>query len=256
MMRFGLERRTHFLNTITTRARITKSDDAASYIRQVLAPWGQPELLNLIDDLTINETTFFRNVPQMNLFAKVAIPEIVARSRSIKGEKRIEIWSAACSTGQEVYTLAILAYEAMRFLPEWTVHVYGTDISPSVIEVARRGVFPKARLDTMPQEHLNRYFDVVDGEIRVKDPLRRITSFQQHNLTDPFLSKKYDVIFCRNVMIYFSREDQAKLARKFSDSLKPGGFLFIGHSESLQGLGIDFSLRLEEGSVAYQRPLD
>jgi len=252
MMQFGTERRNHFLNTVGARARIANLPDTASYVRSVLAPGGQAELMALIDDLTINETTFFRNVPQMKLFAKIA-GEIAGRKRTPGSPRRLNVWSAACSTGQEAYTLAILAYEALRFLPSWDVHVFGTDIAPSVIEVAKRGVYPKTRLDNMPPQILTRYFDDLGTEIRVKDVLRRLTSFQSHNLRDPFPAQTYDVIFCRNVMIYFSREDQVALAQRFGDRLAPEGFLFIGHSESLQGLDVKFRLRVEEGGVAYQK---
>ena len=256
MMQFGIERRSHFLNTLAARTRATNSPHIAAYIRSVLAASGQTGFLALVDDLTINETTFYRNVPQMNLFANVAVPEIAARKRAQGGPKRLDIWSAACSTGQEVYTLAILAYEALRFLPAWNVHVYGTDISPSVIDVARRGVYPKARLTTMPPQILARYFEAHGDEIRVKDMLHRITSFQMHNLRDPFSPQVYDVIYCRNAMIYFSRDDQKALAERFRERIAPGGFLFIGHSESLQGLGVDFRMRVEAGGVAYQKPLE
>src|SRR6266498_994015 len=199
MMQFGTERRNHFLNTVGARARNANVPDTASYIRSVLAPEGQAELMALIDDL------------------------------------------------------AILAYEALRFLPSWDVHVCGTDIASSVIEVAKRGVYPKTRLATMPPQILTRYFDDLGNEIRVKEILRRLTSFQSHNLRDQFPPQTYDVIFCRNVMIYFSREDQVELAKRFKDRLTPEGFLFIGHSESLQGLDVNFQLRVEEGGVAYQK---
>ena len=255
MMLFAVERRTHLLSTLATRSRQVCDGDIAAYVNKVLMPGGEVEFMALIDSLTINETTFFRNVPQMNLFAKVAIPEIVARRRNDKGTKRLNVWSAACSTGQEAYTLAILAYEALRFIPAWDVRVYATDISPTVLEVARRGVYPRARLDTMPPEILTRYFENVGDEIKVKDVLRQMTTFQTQNLRDPFSPMSYDVIFCRNVMIYFSREDQAQLAQRFRERLTPGGFLFIGHSESLQGLNVDLQLRLQEGGVTYQRSL-
>jgi chemotaxis protein methyltransferase CheR len=253
MMRFSVERRNHFVNVVTARARRLNDGDIAGYIQRVLAPVGFSEFNTLIDDLTINETTFFRNVPQMNLFSRF-VTEIVARKKLTKAPSRLEIWSAACSTGQEAYTLAILAYEALRFMPTWAVRVHATDISPSVIDVARAGVYPKARLDTMPPDILRRYFDEAGDEIRVKEMLRRIVTFQQHNLRDPFPGLTFDVIFCRNVMIYFSREDQSDLARRFRERLAPEGFLFIGHSESLQGLDVDFRLRLQDGGVAYQRP--
>ena len=255
MMLFGTERRNHLLSTLATRCRLLSKGDMPAYLQTVLSPAGDTEFMALIDCLTINETTFFRNVPQMNLFSKVVIPEIIARRRTDKGPKRLNIWSAACSTGQEAYTLAILAYEALRFIPAWDVRVFATDISPTVLQVARRGVYPKARLDTMPPEILKRYFDDVGEEIRVKDVLKQMTTFQTQNLKDPFSPMVYDVIFCRNVMIYFSREDQATLVQRFRDRLTPGGFLFIGHSESLHGLNVDLRLRLHEGGVTYQRSL-
>ena len=253
MMQFGVERRSHFVGTLKARARAAGEADAASYVRRVMSPAGEAELLALIDDLTINETTFFRNVPQLEMVKNVALPETVARKRAAGEAKRINVWSAACSTGQEVYTLAILAYEALRFAPGWDVRVFGTDISPTVIETARRGVYPKARLDTVPPGVLARYFDDAGDEIRVKDLLRRVTLFQQHNLREQLPPGSFDIIFCRNVMIYFSREEQTRLVQKFYERLAPGGFLFVGHSESLQGLGVSYRLRIHERGIAYQK---
>lgn len=254
LMQFGVERRTHFINTISARARVAGEADVAAYIGRVMSPLGTTEMMSLIDELTINETTFYRNVPQLEMLARIALPEVIARKKSVPGgAKRLDIWSSACSTGQEVYTLAIIAYEAVRLLPAWDVRVFGTDISPTVVDTARRGIYPKARLDTMPPGILQRYFDEQGDKISVKDSLRRITSFQQHNLNESFPPASFDVIFCRNVMIYFSREEQAKLAQKFKDRLAPQGFLFIGHSETLQGLGVDFRLRIEARGIAYQK---
>jgi chemotaxis protein methyltransferase CheR len=253
LMQFGADRRSHFVNTVTARARALGERDTASYIRRVTSVGGESELNTLIDHLTINETTFFRNVPQLNLFARVALPEVMERKRITGRPKRLEIWSAACSTGQEVYTLAILANEAVRLLPQWEVRVFGTDISPTVLETARRGVYPKARLDTTPPEYLKRYFEDQGDQIRVTSALRKLTAFQLHNLRDAPPAGAFDVIFCRNVMIYFSRDEQARLAQKFYERLAPEGFLFIGHSESLQGMGVNFQLRVQDGGVAYQK---
>lgn len=252
MMRFGPERRSHFVGVVTNRARIAGEAGVDQYIRRVLGG-DEQEMTALVDNLTINETTFFRNTPQLDLFAQVAIPELVKIKRQRNEPPRLEIWSAACSTGQEVYTLAILAYEALRFLPQWDFHILGTDISTSVLAAAQRGVYPKARLDKMPPHLLSRYFDDLGEEIRVKDALRRKVALTAHNLRDPFPKQRFDIIFCRNVMIYFSRDDQVQLSRRFETHLTEGGFLFIGHSESLQGLGIDLKLRIESSGVAYQK---
>lgn len=254
LMQFGDDRRAHFINTIGSRVQATGAADMTAYIRRVLSPSGDTEFMTLVDALTINETTFFRNVPQMEMFARVALPEMVERKRAADDAgKRVEVWSAACSSGQEVYTLAMLATEALAPYPGWEVRILGTDISSSVLDTARRGVYPKARLDTVPPAMLSRYFDDLGEQIRVKDALRRLTTFQYHNLNDPLPLRQFDVIFCRNVMIYFSREEQARLAQKFKERLTPGGFLFIGHSESLHGLGVDLQLRIQERGVAYQK---
>lgn len=253
LMQFQAERRAHFAATVAGRARACAAADLASYFRLVTSPAGAAEMMALCDELTINETTFFRNVPQLDLVAKVAIPEVVARKRAAGMLKRVDIWSAACSTGQEVYTLAILAYEALRFTPGWSVSVFGTDLSPTVLDTARRSLYPKARLDNVPPGVLTRYFDDLGSGIRVREELRRMVSFQQHNLRDPLPPGPFDIIFCRNVMIYFSREEQARLAWKFRERLAPGGFLFIGHSESLQGLGVDLRMRIHERGVVYQK---
>lgn len=255
LMQFSEERRAHFVNTLAARVQSVGAPDMATYIRRLVSsPDSEAEFMALVDALTINETTFFRNVPQLDLFARVALPEMIERRRAAgDANRRLEVWSAACSTGQEVYTLAMLAVEALAAYPGWEAQILGTDISPSVLETARQGIYPKARLDTVPPAMLAHYFDDLGDRIRVRNTLRRFTTFQHHNLKDPFPLRQFDVIFCRNVMIYFSREEQARLAQKFRDRLAPGGFLFIGHSESLHGFGVELQLRIQERGVAYQK---
>lgn len=253
MMQFGAERRDLLLTTLSTLAAAAGDRDRVSFIRRILSPSGEAEMMGLIDALTINETTFFRNVPQLNLFARVALAEVMEHKRTAGEPKQLRIWSAGCSSGQEAYTLAMLAHEAIAHQPSWGLQIMATDISPTVLEVARRGIYPKARLDTMPAPMRMRYFDEIDNQIRVKDTLRHLVTFRHHNLRDPFPPGTFDVIFCRNVMIYFSREEQSRLAIRFKERLAPKGFLFIGHSESLQGLGVGLQLRLHDGGVAYQK---
>lgn len=253
LMQFGTERRDLLIATLAGLADAAGACDAGSYAGRLLKAGSETELMALVDALTINETTFFRNVPQLNLFARVALPEVVARKRATSEPKRLKIWSAGCSSGQEAYTLAMLANEVAQPLFTWEVQILATDISPTVLAEARRGVYQKARLDTMPSAMRTRYFDDLGAQIRVKDALKRLVKFMQHNLRDPFPADRFDVIFCRNVMIYFSRQEQARLARRFADRLAPEGFLFIGHSESLQGLDVGLQMRLQNGGVAYQK---
>jgi chemotaxis protein methyltransferase CheR len=253
LMQFGTERRDLLITTLSGLADAAGARDAGSYAGRLLKAGGETELMALVDALTINETTFFRNVPQLNLFAQVALPEVVSRKRATSEPKKLKIWSAGCSTGQEAYTLAMLANDVAKPLFTWEVEILATDISPTVLAEARRGVYPKARLNTMPAAMHARYFDDLGAQIRVKDSLRQLVRFTQHNLRDPFPADRFDVIFCRNVMIYFSRQEQARLARRFAERLAPEGFLFIGHSESLQGLDVGLQMRLQKGGVAYQK---
>ncbi|MBI3759002.1 MAG: protein-glutamate O-methyltransferase CheR, partial [Deltaproteobacteria bacterium] len=190
---------------------------------------------------------------QLDLFARVALPEVISRKRATSEPKQLKIWSAGCSTGQEAYTLAMLANEAVLPMFTWGAQILGTDISPTVIETARAGVYPKARLDTMPASMRARYFDDLGAQLRVKETLKRLVTFRQHNLRENFPAERFDVIFCRNVMIYFTRQEQIRLAQRFAERLAPEGFLFIGHSESLQGLGVGLKMRLHNGGVAYQK---
>lgn len=253
LMQFGAERRELLVGTLTSLASNAGVRDAAAYAAQLLAAGDESAMMALVDALTINETTFFRNVPQLNLFARIALPEIISRKRATSEPKVLQIWSAGCSTGQEAYTLAMLANEAVKPLFTWGVQILATDISPTVVAAAKAGVYPKARLDTLPAELRSRYFDDLGGQIRVKESLKRHVTFRQHNLRDPFPPTRFDAIFCRNVMIYFSRQEQARLAQRFAERLAPEGFLFIGHSESLQGLGVGLQLRMHNGGVVYQR---
>ena len=253
LMQFGAERRDLLINTLAGLADAAGMRDAGSYAGRLLSSGSETELMALVDALTINETTFFRNVPQLNMFAGFALPEVIARKRATSEPKRLKIWSAGCSTGQEAYTLAMLANEVVKPLFTWEAQILGTDISPTVLKAARHGVYPKARLDTMPTHMRARYFDDLGAEIRVKESLRRLVTFKQHNLCESFPNDRFDVIFCRNVMIYFSRKEQARLAQRFAERLAPEGFLFIGHSESLQGLDVGLQLRLHNGGVAYQK---
>lgn len=253
LMQFGTERRDLLVNTLGAIAGAAGVRDATAYAGRLLGPGAEREMAALVEALTINETTFFRNVPQLNLFAQYALPKVIARKRATSEPKNLKIWSAGCSYGQEAYTLAILANEAVQPLYTWGVQILATDLSKRVLEVGRRATYPKARLDTMPPEIRTQYFHDLGDQIRVKDGIRQSVTFMQHNLRDPFPSDRFDVIFCRNVMIYFSRQDQIRLAQRFHDYLAPEGFLFIGHSESLQGLNVGLQMRLHNGGVAYQK---
>jgi chemotaxis protein methyltransferase CheR len=212
------------------------------------------ELPRLFEELTINETSFFRNVPQIELFRNRALPEVAAR-KARDFLPQLRIWSAGCSTGEEPYTLAIVVREVLGDRAKWDTKIFASDLSMSVLSSARRGRYPGRKVrETVPAELLRRYF-VADGEDYViADDVRQMVTFDFHNLKHEHGLDNIDVIFCRNVMIYFDLDEQKRLIDKFYRSLRPGGFLFIGHSESLHGMDTQFQFVFERNGTAYRKP--
>jgi len=200
---------------------------------------GEEELHNFIDAVSTNETYFFREINHFNVLRKTVLPEILRRKHHVR------IWSAGCSTGEEVYTLRIVVDEvaAQAGRPGDAVSILGTDISTTAISKAKNGVYFERALRLVPQAALDRYFAPANGEARqIKQEMRDTVEFRVHNLfTDPLPGAPFDIIFCRNVMIYFNKATQAKLVDEiFAHALDPDGYLFIGHSESLSGFSKKF----------------
>ncbi len=206
------------------------------------SPDGEKEFRALFDEITINETSFYRNPPQMEVFKNHLLPEVI-NSKKIK---QLKLWSAGCSTGEEPYTLAILILEVLGFrISQWFVDILGVDISQAVLEKAKKGEYGEYTLRNMPPELVGKYF-VKEGPIyRIKDEVKRLVRFEMMNLSDQSQMRKIrgmDFIFCRNVLIYFDIEARKRVVASFYDSLNPGGYLFIGHSESLHGISRAFKL--------------
>lgn len=213
------------------------------------------ELSILVDNLTTNETYFFRENHQLKAFSEEILPEL----RQQNGDRRsIRVWSAGCSTGEEPYTIAMLLMESGDWWKDWRVEIMGSDINQRVLHTARKGVYKKSAHRVTPQEMLDKYFiDEGKGDYRVIDKLREIVSFSYVNLLDPFktsLFRDMDVIFCRNVIIYFDREAKRKVIESFHDKLRDGGYLLLGHSESLINISSAFVLRTLKNDMVYQKP--
>lgn len=210
------------------------------------------ELLHLLDLLTIHETSFFRNPPQFDLLRARVLPEVLEH-KAASGGTSLRIWSAACSTGQEPYSLAMELLDQNPAARGVAPRIYASDISLNVLEFARRGAYPAAKVQGVPPHHLARHFDRVEGGFRVKEHLKRLVVFDYHNLKHENGLTDLDIIFCRNLMIYFDEAEQRRLADKFARALRPDGYLFLGHAESLQGLSRAFRFLCVNNGVAYQR---
>jgi chemotaxis protein methyltransferase CheR len=216
----------------------------------------EEELAVLVDNLTTNETYFFRESAQLNAFSQEILPEL--RS-TLADRKTLRIWSAGCSTGEEPYTIAMLLLESGDWWRTWQIEIMGSDINQRVLHTARKGVYKNGSLRATPPEMTKKYFlEEEKGNYRIIDRVRELVSFNYVNLLDPFktsLIRDMDIIFCRNVIIYFDREAKKKVIESYYEKLRAGGYLLLGHSESLINISNSFVLRTLKNDMVYQKPL-
>lgn len=215
------------------------------YYDFVTSPEGEHEIVELINRVSTNTTHFFREKKHFEHLSKIALPHILEKKRRC-GDKRLRVWCSASSSGEEVYCLLMTILEILGEGHDFDFRILGTDISTDVLKIAARGEYDSEKVKPIPKSLLHKYFDKNKTESRttfkIKDPYREYVVFRRLNLmrkTFPFRGK-FDVIFCRNVMIYFNKETQAELVNKFYDYLYDGGYLYIGHSESLIGTQVKF----------------
>lgn len=206
-----------------------------------VGPYRDDEFQEMFNRITINETSFFRNEPQLEVFEKQILPELLEKRASAK---RIRIWSAACSTGEEPYTIAMLLHRTLGVrLNDWRIEILGTDISEKALQTAVKGEYTNYSIRTTSPLIVDRYF-AKQGPIFVVDPtIRSMVNFEKHNLKDRMAAKRHgvwDVIFCRNVLIYFDKAMKEQVINTFAEQLAPDGTLFIGHSETLRDLDTPF----------------
>lgn len=218
-----------------------------------LSVGAERELEEALGLVTTAETYLFRQDYQLRSFQNECLPEIAETKRH---SRRLVIWSAGCSTGEEVYTLAILVKESGLF-GGWSVRVVGSDLSPERVAHARRGVYRENSFRTTSEAMRARYFEQEGRQYRVKESVKEICHFGQLNLyaDSGFLAVgRVDVVFCRNVLIYFSESARARVIQNFYDRLVPGGYLFLGHSESLLNVSTAFELAHLSEDLAYRKP--
>ena len=265
------ERRAHFLqDRVHRRLRACRLDSFYTYYRLLTSREGRTELAALLENLTVNETSFFRNQPQLDLFHKTILDELLRR-KHLARDYSLRLWSAGCSTGQEPYTMAMLVCDALSYFmlrnaaigqqpspkplvpAPWRVEIVASDISYSALRAGQEGVYTDQQIAPVDFMYRLRYFDRIGDSYRVKHPLKETVHFDFHNLKTDYLPQRNDVIFCRNLMIYFDEAEQKRLVEKLSRCLNPGGYLFIGHAETLYGISDKFRIIHLNHGVAYQR---
>ncbi len=214
------------------------------------------ELNKLFESVTTNETSFFRNPPQLKVFQDKVLSEVLLAQRE-KGQKRLHIWSAGCSTGEEPYTLAIILLESLRTeISAWNIKITANDLSEAVLQSARRGVYSEYSLRTTPKEYIDKYFTKEDVAYKIKPEVKRLVSFGQINLSDRVAVKRVErsqIVFCRNVIIYFDDDMKKRVISLFYDNLFPEGYLLIGHSESLHNISRAFTPVHHPGAIVYKK---
>jgi chemotaxis protein methyltransferase CheR len=216
---------------------------------------GDGELAWAIDHLTTNETYFLRERRQLEALIQEIVPSVTARRGGV-GSAPVSIWSAGCSSGEEPYSIVLMALEA-GLAPGRDVRVYASDISRQMLHKARRGVYRESSFRQTDPWLRDKYFVAKDGSWRISDEIKKHVHFAHLNLLDESKSAllgSLDVILCRNVIIYFDLETKRRVVRTFHQKLKPGGYLLLGHSESLINLSTDFELKHLKNDMVYRRP--
>jgi len=228
-------------------------DSYEKFLNFIFSEQGkQKELLDVIDLITTNKTDFFRERGHFHFLANQFIPEYLEGS----GDSRLKIWSAGCSTGEEPYTLVIVLEDLIRAGYRFAYDLLATDISIRVIQTAHKGIYPLDGIQTVSPDQRKRYFlksTTGNSMVRVKQEFRNKITYKRLNLMNPnygFRAQEFDVIFCRNVLIYFDKATKEKVINKLCKHLKPGGILFLGHSESIIGMNVPLE---QVGTTTYKK---
>jgi chemotaxis protein methyltransferase CheR len=238
----SVEKKTMLELRLRPRLRCLSMNSYREYCDYVFSIRGQrEEMVSLLDAVSTNKTDFFREPGHFEYLAKKALPELMKADR---GGRPLLAWSAGCSSGEEPYTLSMVLSEHANAHPGFRFHVMATDLCTTVLEKARIAVFSTEAADAVPAELRRRYFlRSCDGgakQVRIVPELRNLVEFRRLNFMDADygIREKVDVVFCRNVIIYFDRTTQERILRKLWQQLIPGGYMFLGHSETLSGLDV------------------
>ncbi len=236
--------------------QIQNARDYAKYLNSNIN--RDAEMRQLLNEITIGETSLFRSQPQLDALRKVILPEIIA-AKSTQVNKRLRIWSAGCSTGEEPYTLAMnLLEEGERSLKGWTIEILATDLNDRSVETAKAGIYGDYALRNTTEYFKRKYFvPANDKKLQAGPAIKKLITFSRLNLQDEakvLFMKGMDLIFCCNVLIYFDVASKSKVVQNFHKNLNYGGYFFLGTSESLMNLNTEFHLVHFPGTIGYWKP--
>lgn len=229
------------------RLREKSVDTVKAYFNSIST--DKEELKAFLDSITTNLTRFFRNQAQFDALEKFVVPELIHKIKSIPGT--IRIWSAGCSTGEEPYTIAMLLSDVLP--PTWNYEIIASDLSLKCLMTAKEGFYTERQVDGVPPHYLDKYFDKVEGGYKIRSIIQGKIKFDYHNLSNESGQKNFDIVFCRNVIIYFDEAAQKAVINRFWDAMNSKSFLFIGHSESLFGMDTKFEFVKTEWATLYRK---
>jgi chemotaxis protein methyltransferase CheR len=243
---FSATNRSILESRLRERLREKKLQTPAEYYAILIR--DREELKLLLDSVTTNLTRFFRNQAHFDAIEHFVVPELLKLRAS---ERKLRFWSAGCSTGEEPYTIAMLL---RHILPAgWNYEVTASDISLKSLMVGKEGFYPETRVQGIPDEYLAKYFEKRPNGYQIKDEIKKTIRFDYHNLKNDSGQRGLDVVFCRNVLIYFDEAAQKATIERFWDAMAPKSFLFIGHSESLFGMNTKFEFVKTDWACFYKK---
>ena len=246
-------KKSFLMSRLDKRLKLLNMNSYFQYYKHVTGD-NEGELREFIDSVTINETYFFRNIPQFDMFREKVLPEVTERKRLTR-DYNLVVWSAGCSTGEEAYSIAMELAESIPDASLWNIKVVASDISLRCLDIASKGKYHSEKLRDVPEKYLPRCFRQTGEYFEVKDHIKKYVVFDYHNLQHENNFQNIDIIFCRNVMIYFPTDEQKRLVARFFRILRNEGYLFIGHAESLQGITTNGEFRFiySNKGTAYQK---
>jgi len=230
------------------RLRTKKLSTVDEYYDLILS--NEEEMIAMLDSVTTNLTRFFRNLPHFQVLENYVFPQIIEQ-RKKTSDKTIRIWSAGCSTGEEPYTIAMIAKEKLP--PDYKVEITASDLSLKSLMVGRQGFYSASRVAGIPENYLAKYFTVVNDGYQIKEDIMKMIRFDYHNLKNDSGLRNLDIVFCRNVLIYFDEVAQQAVINRFWDAMAKKSHLFIGHSESLFGMDTKFEFLKTEWACLYRK---
>jgi chemotaxis protein methyltransferase CheR len=231
---------------VKNRIEELKLKNAAEYIRYLkFSDHKNLEFQVFVNELTTNETYFFRDYPQLKSFAEHCLVDLASK-KADEGNYEIKIWSAGCSSGEEPYTIAIILSEILGNTNDWKINILATDIDQNVLQKAKNGIYGNYRMNEIPEGYLDKYFQRDGDKNIISHSIKSLVRFEHLNLLDSKNMQKkrnYDFIFCRNVLIYFDDKSRKNVVDNFYQALNLGGYIFLGSSESLGRITSSFTLK-------------